>query len=244
MMRLQPFDELQTDLSWGSKDEESWTEWTKNYRYNIFIPHSSEESSSIRMSNILIYRITSQDQVNSLVNSMSPYYEVFKKYKLILEGNDWVPSSTVQYVVGVSKEFNFDPTSLLNNPQNVMCTYKDNIYRNDYGFINWKHSTKEMENTNFEDCLIAPNETLCVVPDIKYSHEIAAVEWEFKNVSKNKSYFVRSLNGNNISTQSPFVAAKEKLEPGFYDIIFRYRLKSDPTPRELRRNSAFKLLKS
>ena len=257
MMRLQPFDELQTDLSWDSKDEESWVEWTKNYRYNIFIPHSSEESSSIRMSNILIYRITSQYQVSGLVNYMSHFYEVFKKYELKLVNGEWVPqTNSVQYVIGVSREFDFDPTDLINTPGNSMYDCRDNIYRNDYGFINWKHFTKEIGNQKynnydaytyedtFEDYLISPNETLCVVPDIKYGHEIAAVEWEFKNVSKNKSYFVRSLNGNNISTQSPFVAAEEKLEPGFYDIIFRYRLKSDPTPRELRRNSAFKLLKS
>ena len=69
-----------------------------------------------------------------------------------------------------------------------------------------------------------------------YGKDIEKASWEFRNRSLNESYIIEP------SSLEPYVlpTRNEELKDGYYDVVFRYKLKSDKnTEHELVLNSAF-----
>ena len=69
-----------------------------------------------------------------------------------------------------------------------------------------------------------------------YGKDIEKASWEFRNRSLNESYIIEP------SALEPYVlpTRNEELKDGYYDVVFRYKLKSDKnTEHELVLNSAF-----
>ena len=251
MMRIQPFANL------GPVDPDTQEPTWIPQHYSVFLPCTStkdnpDENCSIRRNNILVFSVSNYNQTRNITNYFSDDYDIYYKYELDASYN----IGQYKYVVCVSKVFDFNPDSMLESFFESHPSYRSLLYRNDYGFIGQNHHmemvgerlpdrTGRPQRTDvLEDYLIYSNEVISIVPNIRWGHAIdqGSIEWEFRNASLNKTYNIKSWTGDNISAQTPFVAAKERLAPGFYDIIFKYRLKSDPTPRVLMRNSAFKLL--
>lgn len=87
-----------------------------------------------------------------------------------------------------------------------------------------------------EDYTITDRDTVVAIPEAKYNGlTIKDAEWIFIN----KSAVGDKREIKMISTKEPFVGKdiKKALEPGFYDVIFRY--KTGDQPHEVRLNSAF-----
>lgn len=239
LIRRQPFSPEYDEQSSTSYDD--WIvsgAWTPKY-YNVFLPHTT--SGSIRKNNILIVDVgEAPPEISTLTDAMGGWYDLFVRY--YIDETTGEVTSTPHYLVGVSKEFEFDPhdnTTL----QPLLTQYKEYIYRDDYGFFGWNHHMEPLGGETLADYIINPDEVVCVNPDIKYGHEIIDSEWEFKNVSKNISYKIKDINDDSdLTVRTPFVASDRTLATGFYDIIFKYRLVSDPTTKRiLVRNSAFKV---
>lgn len=127
------------------------------------------------------------------------------------------------YTWAVRQEFG--ETELSENLGNL----QEYVVRNDYvfcpGFYNSNilGGTKSYENSNlsFEDFTVYANDVIFVKPQNRYSQLLDGNEWEFINMS-NTGRKTLILN----STVEPYIASNEKelLTPGFYDIVFRYKV--------------------
>lgn len=161
-------------------------------------------------------------------------------HMLVIDGNWSDPDSNYicgtlaksgkTYTVAVCKEFgkklSYIPNGTYRNVM-VFCPGFYNIELLDDG-------RAYNENWKLNQFTVARNEILCVKPSFKFAHKIEKSEWEFVNVSTvaRKSYALPSTN-------EPYVAPKsqEQMLPGFYDVIFRYKLGNEIN--EVRLNSAF-----
>ena len=107
-------------------------------------------------------------------------------------------------------------------------------------------------NSSLSDFTVSQYDTLFVTPSLMlpgydkdgysiwvtylYGKDIENASWEFRNRSLNESYIIESsvLEPNILPTSN------EELKDGYYDVIFRYRLKTDKeSEHELVLNSAF-----
>ena len=117
---------------------------------------------------------------------------------------------------------------------------KNKLVRDDYVFYPQKHHLEEIGvgyDLTLNDYTFKQDDVLMVIPETKYLKYIEEPEWEFINVSKRDS---KPITFNSIRT--PFVANSEYklLEPGFYDIKFRYKL--GQTIQETILDSAFRII--
>lgn len=137
------------------------------------------------------------------------------------------------YTICISKEIGHIPA--------INELKKLDIYKNSYAFIPGFYTLEEFGEGNIlQNYTIAQNELLCVKPRLSYGKHIVKHEWEFINTSviPHKTIKLdRSIN-------SPFIAPinPEKLDPGYYDVIFRYKLDNDNV-NEIRLDSAFLIKK-
>ena len=87
-----------------------------------------------------------------------------------------------------------------------------------------------------EDYTISDTDTIVAIPEAKYNGlTIHDTEWIFIN----KSDVGEKREIKMISTAEPFINKdiKKALDPGYYDVIFRYKVGNEP--HEVRLNSAF-----
>ena len=118
--------------------------------------------------------------------------------------------------------------------------YPQLIYRNDYIFLPNRHTLEEigigeLSSLKKENFMIG-DDAICVGANIKYSKDIQDYEWEFINVTHpSKSIKLQKSIGN------PFIASlsEKPLYPGYYNVIFRYRLTEGNQINEIRLDSAF-----
>ena len=159
-------------------------------------------------------------------------------HMLVVEGNwsdpDYICRSLTKggktYTVAVCKtpgqRLSYIPTGTYRNVM-VFCPGLYNIELLDGG-------RTYNEGWNLDQFTANENEILCVKPSFKFAHKIEKSEWEFVNASTvdRKSYILPSTN-------EPYVApqGQEQMLPGFYDVIFRYKLGNET--KEVRLNSAF-----
>lgn len=102
---------------------------------------------------------------------------------------------------------------------------------NKYMFIPQFHEIEEFGGVNIEDYTIY-DDTLCCIPNIRYSLDIDEWEWVFENCSTNEKFNIPSI-------QDPFITPQSTtLTKGFYNIIFKYKLSNNKL-NEIKINSAF-----
>ena len=140
----------------------------------------------------------------------------------------------VRYTICISKRFAF-------KPQDIFLEGLS-IYRNDYIFVPEYHKLVELgsergdRKEDIKYYTITDDDTLCVVPELAFGKCIEDIEWEFVNVSSLEKI---SIPG---SIKEPFIAntSKTHLTPGYYDIVFRYRLSGEDQINTVVINSAFR----
>lgn len=141
------------------------------------------------------------------------------------------PTGQKIYSICISRKFGFTPESFA-MPYNK-------VYRDDYIFIPEYHRLEELgdDSTSIDKFIVTDDDTLCVIPDLTYGKFIKDYEWEFVNVSKVNQKPINPA----ISIKEPFIASKHKeyMDPGYYNVIFRYRLAGDDQINEIRLDSAF-----
>lgn len=137
------------------------------------------------------------------------------------------------YTICLSKQFGFIPD------YKKLKSY--NIYRDEYVFYPDFHELVEFgennEGENISNYTITDQDALCIIPELSYGKLIKEAQWEFVNVSDpNKISIIPKTD-----IKEPFIAAGEEsfLKPGYYNIIFRYRLSGENQINTIELNSAF-----
>ena len=147
------------------------------------------------------------------------------------------------YYIYVYKEYNVNPFIQFKN-MSMFNKYfeaiQGSIYRDEMIFVPEFHRleplSKNDNNQSIEQYEITDFDTLCVKPTMSFGKYISDYDWEFVNVSKPNSESIKLKY-----VKTPFIANTEKmpLEPGFYNIIFRYRLTNEDKVNEIVLDSAF-----
>jgi hypothetical protein len=115
------------------------------------------------------------------------------------------------------------------------------LVRNDLVFYPENHHLEEIatsDNVTIDDYTFTQKDVLMVISNSKYLKYIEDPEWEFENVSrKNKSKPITLK-----SIQTPFIANVnyKLLDPGFYNVKFRYKL--GQSIQEVSLDSAFRIV--
>lgn len=142
-------------------------------------------------------------------------------------------SNKIVYTICLSKQFGFEP--------NYMQLNKYKIYRDEYVFYPDFHELVEFgennEGENISNYTITDQDALCIIPELSYGKLIEEAQWEFVNVSDPKKNAIIPP----VDIKEPFIAAGEEsfLKPGYYNIIFRYRLSGENQINAIELNSAF-----
>lgn len=151
--------------------------------------------------------------------------EVLKKYKY--------PTDEVSYtifILPVDTPVDFEPP-----------VDKSILVRNDFVFYPEKHHLEEIasgNNITLDDYTFSQKDVLMVVPNSKYLKYIEEPEWEFENISRKNRTKPITLK----SIQTPFIANVnyKLLDPGFYNVKFRYKL--GQSIQEVSLDSAFRIV--
>ena len=166
--------------------------------------------------------------------------EMFKNYLEFTRKDD---EGNIKYFIFVSKYF-YEPF-----PNGFKDKIKEldgyNVIRDELGFYPQLHDLVRMSGIKEDNYTISQYDAVCCVPEIavdsktvkplKYGKEITDVEWIFTNVSKNNVIY------HPASSRQPFVVdSKKSIEPGYYDISFKYSL-ADGVIRECKLDSAFRI---
>lgn len=178
--------------------------------------------SGAKLNNLLVFECSTGAEFDIYKNKLLQNYIIFKK--------DVGGAGKKIYIIGVSKEYDFDP-------KHVLSTISIKPYRNDYVYIPEFHYLEEFGGDSLNDYMIDDSETLVVSPLIdgesfKYSKNNIDIEWEF--INKTNGDVIR-LN----SILEPYIAntSKQHLSKGYWGIKMRYDLGFGVKEVEL--NSAF-----
>ena len=178
--------------------------------------------SGAKLNNLLVFECSTSAEFDIYKNKLLQNYIIFKK--------DVGGAGKKIYIIGVSKEYDFDP-------KQVLSTISIKPYRNDYVYIPEFHCLEEFGGDSLNDYMIDDSETLVVFPLIdeksfKYSKNNIDIEWEF--INKTNGDVIR-LN----SILEPYIAntTKQHLSKGYWGIKMRYDLGFGVKEVEL--NSAF-----
>ena len=108
--------------------------------------------------------------------------------------------------------------------------FKGIIYRHEKIYFPQDHYLSPVDRSNILGLTVNPYETLAVIPHVKYLRDITDWEWNFYNSSTKQDNIIRSNDGKAASILEPFIASQKRgvLDPGYYDIIFRYRISTNP----------------
>lgn len=171
-----------------------------------------QESNNIGMNHVIVLE---GDYADNKDDFFTYYHRVLYKNK------------DKQYTVCISKDFGFEPMEI---PQFLL----EVMYSNGYRYFSEFYDMKELNGNKFEDFIITDEESLCVTMNLKFGKYIKDYEWIFKNLSTGVYYYPI------MNIYSPFITHENinTIDPGFYDIIFKYEL-YDGTKQEFKLNSAF-----
>lgn len=149
------------------------------------------------------------------------------------------------YTILVSRTFGFhveDSNSAKRTFARIKALH-NMIYRDDYIFVPEFHKLVELDNNrngrleNIEYYTVTDDDTLCVVPELAYSKDIAEYDWEFINASRPLDPPIKISH-----IKEPFITTgtRSPLTPGYYTIKFHYRLTNEDKINTIELNSAFK----
>lgn len=226
LYRIKPIEKI--DIGYHGINDYIHTMYSRDVAvYKQYIPASTLNSKKIGLSNILILRGDYRKHIYLKKNYfifVRNSYEL-KLDKLSLQNDDVL---TTPYTICISKVFNFKP--ILNDFD------KSIIYKNEMVFIPDFHTLEKFGGSKLEDYTIYDDDALCIMPIIKHGKKIQEMMWEFVNVSDLKKTSIKIAD-----TAQPFIAnyTKKLLDPGYYNVIFRYRLAGEDQINEIHLDSAF-----
>lgn len=227
--------------------------------YHTFITCDEPSSDGVRLNHVFIFSASffsdssvSQDRKDNVTNILnSGLFDIGYKYVIDENGDpveDQDHNYIIRYYILVSKKFVDEDPSFETNTigplrkdlQGFILRYSqgyffDNHHLEELG-LNYKSEDDYEFGETLDDYTITDEDTLCVVPELKYSGlKLTDTEWIFKNVSTKdqEEYSYPSI-------KEPFVGDTHKrmLSPGYYNVIFRYKI--GDTQCETRLNSAFR----
>ena len=195
------------------------------------------------------YAYPGENGVETFINSLNKesveivrrYYDIHKRYALVETDNGVEEDKTqIRYIILISNIFDGDNLDKYANKlvSNIRNSVTDNalndledrglvlknpklfqlVLRADKIYIPQYHYLEELDGDTLDDYTIT-DETLCVIPDIKYLKRIDGYEWIFRNASTGELFQLPSI-------KEPLIAPTtyQFLPAGFYDIFFRYRI--------------------
>jgi hypothetical protein len=184
------------------------------------------------------------DEIKAFHTQYLPTTIDMLNHMLVIEGNWSDPNyicGTLLKTIGEEKQEVTYTVAVCKNPGQRLSTIPTGTYRNVMVFCPGLYNIELLdggraynESWSLDQFTVEENEILCVKPSFKFAHKIEKSEWEFVNVSTadQKSYILPSTNEPYVAPQS-----QEQMLPGFYDVIFRYKLGNET--KEVRLNSAF-----
>lgn len=140
-----------------------------------------------------------------------------------------------EYAVCISKEFD----TIENRDAILESVTGYKIHSSRYLYIPQFHHMEELasQEATLEQYTITDQDALCVTADLKFSKYIKDASWEFVNVSKlNPEEFTIKDN-----VREPFIAkgTPSPLDPGYYNIVFKYSLIGEDKVNKVTLESAF-----
>lgn len=202
-------------------------------KYKQYIPvHLPEDNADnwrgVKLSHLLILEYLGDPNYaleDALKLACMNNYFIFNR-KVKVEGKE------KQYIIGFSKKFEhkLDSSDIIS-----ISNSKFRIYRSEYKYIPCFHILQKIDGYDINNYIITNDDALCVIPNISFGRFIDKYTWEFVNVSN------PDINPINIDTKEPFISHKDYmyLQPGYYDIIFKYNLIGDDKINTIRMDSAF-----
>lgn len=213
----------------------------KDKQSKMFIPEYIQQLSKSDLStfdDVFMHKtiiITGTEPLNEVISdyAIRKNTEVMYKYKWekgkkqISEGE--TPTYTI-YILPTNTPVDFE-----------LNIDKSRLVRNDFVFYPNKHHLEPIasgNNVSIDDYTFTQKDVLMVVSNSKYLKYIEDPEWEFENISKPHTSKPIKLK----YVKTPFIANADYklLDPGFYNVKFRYRL--GQTIQEVSLDSAFRIV--
>lgn len=233
-------------------------------KYEQYLPNINIISGKLRLNHIIIidetlYNTNGNYYTLSTTNDYSTAtferYYIESPYRVSTQLNE-----KHTYKVYISNKFTNDPTFVRANIILNGTITPNSTHRivNEDRFVIDNYKLEE-----YNDEVVSQDDILCVVPtDINSGLDISECDWEFHNVSSNKYYnshlvkFIDTYYQNNYGKNSqinqdiPFFDSNvnggsilqiiNKLDKGYYDIIFKYHL--DDKTKIVERKSIFRYI--
>ena len=205
-----------------------------NSYYMQYLPYMHPNNKNyknytgIKLNRTIVVKVNNTDNIEILKYYMCDIYKFlyFAKEK---DGN-------ITYLTFISSKFNDK------YPSNILINY--NVIRNDLVFYPQFHYLEKIDGNTINDYTVSQYDAICCAAEInnnneiipfKYGHMITASEWNFYNNLTNE------IINHPATSQFPFIAdSKNILNPGYYDIVFRYSL-NNGTTNECKLKSAFRI---
>jgi hypothetical protein len=253
---------IQNNSISNEQNDNSKLDLSKSYylQYLPYLNTNNENYTGIKLNRTIVIDVNNievkagenkESIINRIAESLKTDYLVFYKYKIRKTVTDtgvttFEKTDQVSYIICVSKKFFASITDKrLQQIINVdNKNYNCKVIRNDLGFYPQFHTTVPIGGNTIDDYTIKPYEAICCIAEImngnepipfSYGHMITESEWTFYNHLTNETIL------HPASSQQPFIASTKKLlEPGYYDITFKYSL-NNGTTQECKLNSAFRI---
>lgn len=190
--------------------------------YNLHVPKHllNNNMQYLPVSNTndfgLNHVIIFEGDYSSIMNDFFDYY-----HKLLYINNG------KEYTVCISKEFGFEPKEI---PQFLL----EVMYNNGYRYFSEFFKMSELKGDNIDNYTINDNETLCISTNLILGNYIKEYTWEFENITKGDIFYPIMNNNTPFTTHDN----TSSLTPGYYNIIFKYKL-VDGEENIIKLNSAF-----
>jgi hypothetical protein len=229
----------------------SETQVPVDYFYETQFLRTKPQSKGARLNNIIVIKghiikdINGQQTKQNIFEVMSKdlrqwielNYYIYDRHTVTLTRDSLVEDRTdINFYIFISKEYEFKPDARYIAYLKNISPKEKIVYRNEWIYVPQFHYLEPMSTNTLEDYKVGRNETLCVIPDAKFLKYISEYEWKFYNASTMEYIDLNSI-------KEPIIADKERREipVGYYDIIFRYKLSSDPSGQvhEIKLDSAF-----
>lgn len=210
-----------------------------------YIPADNINKTGIRLNNVLIFlstELNDRDYFDEQHVYLREHYFITHNDKITRDADGNI-ISRYQYTVCVSKEFDFDPSEWLDNASD---SPKAKLYKNSYEYFPEFHYLEPLGGDSLDDYTVHDNDAICAIPYIagdqtktlKFGEYIEPYEWTIENTTTGQ---IINLPG---SIREPYItdgSLSKTLDPGYYNIRFRYKLGSNI--KELKLLSAFRKIK-
>jgi len=112
---------------------------------------------------------------------------------------------------------------------------RDIIFVPEFHHLEKFGQVNDITSININDFIITDKDAICIIPNFGHGNQLDDFEWKFINNTLDNSFKLPD------SIIEPFVTSGENsfLKPGYYDIIFRYKLINNSQYDEIKWKSAF-----